>query len=76
MSPEQWGRIVLMFGQLPQAFITDLAAHQYVIDDINKLADSMVKKNHSRKRDVQTRVKEINDRCHLTIYCHQKEKIT
>lgn len=45
-----------------QAFITDLAAHQYVIDDINKLADAMVKGGHSKTREVKKRQKEINDR--------------
>lgn len=47
---------------LPQTLITDMAAHSYVIDDINKLADDMIQAGHNKTDYVKKRRAEINDR--------------
>ena len=45
-----------------EQLITDLAANAHIRDDINKMADEMIKSGHSEKRSVKKRQKEINDR--------------
>ena len=45
-----------------QALLTDMAAHSYVIDDINKMADEMIAANHGKTPAVKKRRDEINDR--------------
>ena len=49
-----------------QALLTDMAAHSYVIDDINKMADKMIADNHSKTPAVKKRRDEINSRCDCT----------
>jgi len=39
-----------------------MAAHSYVIDDINKMANEMIAANHGRTPAVKKRRDEINDR--------------
>jgi len=48
-----------------QALLTDMAAHSYVVDDINKMADEMIAANHSKTPAVKKRRDEINDRYYI-----------
>ena len=44
-----------------QALITDIAANKHVLDEINNMADDMIKSNHSKSRQIRKQQKEIND---------------
>ena len=47
-----------------------MAAHSFVIDDINKLADEMIQAGHNRTDYVKKRRAEINDKSVPFSECH------
>ena len=47
---------------LLQAILTDMAANGGRLQEINRLADSMVNANHAEKPHIRKRQKEINDK--------------
>ena len=46
---------------LLQSLITDIAANKHVLDEINGMAEVMCQGDHSKKRAIRSRQKEIND---------------
>ena len=53
--------------------MTDMAAHSYVIDDINKMANEMIAANHGRTPAVKKRRDEINDRFNATVHTNYSQ---
>ena len=53
---------IMVTRRIFENLLTEVAANEHIVEEINKMADEFIRTGHSQKDDVRKRQKEINDR--------------